>query len=117
VFFAFLYVINPQANGFVPPQPTRQQQRKKCAVPLIAHRRQKPGSLKTISRGVKSRESLRASQLFTPHPAAIPTFVDNHDNHARIRFIPSDGVPIFDNQVTAGLACLLALPEFHCIYS
>ena len=34
MFFAFLYVINPQANGFVPPQPTRQQQRKKCSVPL-----------------------------------------------------------------------------------
>jgi hypothetical protein len=34
VFFALLQVINPQANGFVPPQPTRQQQRKKCSVPL-----------------------------------------------------------------------------------
>ncbi|NYF53567.1 hypothetical protein HDF12_003966 [Edaphobacter lichenicola] len=32
---------------------------------------QKPGRLKPISRGVKSRESLRASQLFTPRPAAI----------------------------------------------
>jgi hypothetical protein len=27
--------------------------------------------LKTISRGVKSWESLRVAQLFTPHPAAI----------------------------------------------
>jgi glycosidase len=44
------------------------------------------------------------------------TFVDNHDNKARIRFIPPDGVPIFDNQVTAGLACLLALPGIPCIY-
>jgi glycosidase len=44
------------------------------------------------------------------------TFVDNHDNHARIRFIPPDGIPIFDNQVTAGLACLLALPGIPCIY-
>ena len=44
------------------------------------------------------------------------TFVDNHDNHARIRFLPPDGVPIFDDQVTAGLACLLALPGIPCIY-
>ena len=44
------------------------------------------------------------------------TFVDNHDNHARIRFIPPNGIPIFDNQVTAGLACLLALPGIPCIY-
>ncbi|MCU1252716.1 MAG: hypothetical protein JWQ49_5745 [Edaphobacter sp.] len=34
MFFALLEVINSQANGFVPPQPTRQQQRKKCSVPL-----------------------------------------------------------------------------------
>lgn len=44
------------------------------------------------------------------------TFVDNHDNHARIRFIPPNGVPIFEDQVTAGLACLLALPGIPCIY-
>jgi hypothetical protein len=34
VFFALPQVINPQANGFMPFQPTRQQQRKKCSVPL-----------------------------------------------------------------------------------
>jgi hypothetical protein len=34
VFSALLQVINPQANGFMPPQSTRQQQRKKCSVPL-----------------------------------------------------------------------------------
>ena len=44
------------------------------------------------------------------------TFVDNHDNKARIRYIPPNGVPIYDNQVTAGLACLLALPGIPCIY-
>ena len=44
------------------------------------------------------------------------TFIDNHDNKARIRYIPPDGVPIYDNQVTAGLACLLALPGIPCIY-
>ena len=44
------------------------------------------------------------------------TFLDNHDNHARIRFIPPDGVPIYDDQVTAGLACLFALPGIPCIY-
>lgn len=44
------------------------------------------------------------------------TFVDNHDNHARIRYLPRDGKPIYDDQVTAGLACLLALPGIPCIY-
>ena len=34
MFFALLYAINPQANGFMPSQPTRQQQPKKCSVPL-----------------------------------------------------------------------------------
>jgi len=37
----------------------------------IAHPHQKSGCMPTISRGVESRESLRASQLSMPHPAAI----------------------------------------------
>jgi glycosidase len=44
------------------------------------------------------------------------TFLDNHDCKARIRYIPPDGDPIYDNQVTAGVACLLALPGIPCIY-
>jgi glycosidase len=44
------------------------------------------------------------------------TFLDNHDNKARIRYIPPDGVPVYDDQVTAGLACLLALPGIPCVY-
>src|SRR5271163_712889 len=44
------------------------------------------------------------------------TFLDNHDNKARIRYIPPNGVPIYDNQVTAGLTCLLALPGIPCVY-
>ena len=44
------------------------------------------------------------------------TFLDNHDNKARIRYIPPDGVPRYDFQVTAGLACLFALPGIPCVY-
>jgi glycosidase len=44
------------------------------------------------------------------------TFLDNHDCHARIRYIPPDGVPIYDDQVTAGLTCLFALPGIPCVY-
>lgn len=44
------------------------------------------------------------------------TFLDNHDMKARIRYLPPDGVPRYDDQVTAGLACLLALPGIPCIY-
>ncbi len=42
------------------------------------------------------------------------TFVDNHDNRERVRVPSAD--PAFDNQVTAGVACLLALPGIPCIY-
>jgi glycosidase len=44
------------------------------------------------------------------------TFLDNHDNHARIRVKPQAGQPNFDDQVTAGLACLFALPGIPCVY-
>jgi glycosidase len=44
------------------------------------------------------------------------TFLDNHDNKARIRSVPADGVAVYDDQVTAGLACLLALPGIPCVY-
>ena len=44
------------------------------------------------------------------------TFVDNHDNRDRIRQVSANGVPLYDSQVTAGLACLIALPGIPCIY-
>lgn len=44
------------------------------------------------------------------------TFLDNHDNKARIRYLPPNGATTYDDQVTAGLACLLALPGIPCIY-
>lgn len=44
------------------------------------------------------------------------TFLDNHDNRVRIRFVAPDGTAAFDDQVTAGLACLLALPGIPCVY-
>jgi len=44
------------------------------------------------------------------------TFLDNHDNKARIRYVPPNGIPIYDDQVTAGIACLLALPGIPCLY-
>jgi glycosidase len=44
------------------------------------------------------------------------TFLDNHDQQARIRYVPADGKPIYDNQVTAGLACLFGLPGIPCVY-
>jgi glycosidase len=44
------------------------------------------------------------------------TFLDNHDCHARIRYLPADGSTTYDDQVTAGLACLFALPGIPCVY-
>ena len=44
------------------------------------------------------------------------TFLDNHDNRERIRYIPPNGIPAYDSQVTAGIACLFALPGIPCVY-
>jgi glycosidase len=44
------------------------------------------------------------------------TFLDNHDNKERIRYVPPIGIPAHDNQVTAGIACLFALPGIPCVY-
>ena len=44
------------------------------------------------------------------------TFLDNHDNKARIRYLPPGGATTYDPQVTAGLALLFALPGIPCVY-
>jgi glycosidase len=44
------------------------------------------------------------------------TFLDNHDSHARIRYLPPGGATTYDDQVSAGLACLFALPGIPCVY-
>jgi glycosidase len=46
------------------------------------------------------------------------TFLDNHDNKERIRYVPpSPASPTeYDDQITLGLACLYSLPGIPCLY-
>ena len=44
------------------------------------------------------------------------TFLDNHDMKERIRFVQPGDEHKFDDQVTLGLASLLALPGVPCVY-
>jgi glycosidase len=44
------------------------------------------------------------------------TFLDNHDQHERIRFVQPGDEHRFDDQVTLGIACLMSLPGIPCIY-
>jgi glycosidase len=44
------------------------------------------------------------------------TFLDNHDMKERIRYLDPGNPHKFDDQVTLGLATLLALPGVPCVY-
>jgi glycosidase len=44
------------------------------------------------------------------------TFLDNHDVKERLRFEDPTSPHRFDNQVTLGLGCLMALPGIPCVY-
>lgn len=44
------------------------------------------------------------------------TFLDNHDQNERIRYIDPTNATRFDDQVTLGLASLFCLPGIPCVY-
>jgi glycosidase len=44
------------------------------------------------------------------------TFLDNHDQHQRMYYSPSDAPGQFDAQATLGLGCLFTLPGIPCLY-
>lgn len=44
------------------------------------------------------------------------TFLDNHDQHARFRYVDPSRPGLYDGQVSAALACLLSLQGIPCIY-
>jgi glycosidase len=44
------------------------------------------------------------------------TFLDNHDQHQRFYFSPSDAPQRFNAQATLGLGCLFTLPGIPCVY-
>ena len=44
------------------------------------------------------------------------TFLDNHDQNARVRYVHPGNEHAFDDQVTLALASLFALPGIPCVY-
>jgi glycosidase len=44
------------------------------------------------------------------------TFLDNHDQHGRFRYVDASDPVAFDDQVSAGLGTLLSLPGIPCVY-
>jgi len=44
------------------------------------------------------------------------TFLDNHDQHSRLRYIDAAQPDRYDGQVPAALACLLSLQGIPCVY-
>jgi glycosidase len=44
------------------------------------------------------------------------TFLDNHDNKARFYFVDPSDPHALDDQLTAAVACLFALPGIPCLY-
>ena len=65
------------------------------------------------------RRKLIEAQILSSHGDAtrfFVTFLDNHDSHARVRFVQPGDEHKYDDQVTLGLACLMALPGIPCIY-
>jgi glycosidase len=44
------------------------------------------------------------------------TFIDNHDNKERVRYVNPANPTQYDDQVTLGIACLYCLPGIPCLY-
>jgi len=44
------------------------------------------------------------------------TFIDNHDNKERVRYVDPANPTEYDDQVTLGVACLYCLPGIPCLY-
>jgi glycosidase len=77
-----------------------------------------PGNPASIVAMYQNRKTVEQNVLSSHGDATrfFVTFLDNHDNKARIRYVPPNGPAIYDDQVTAGIASLLALPGIPCIY-
>jgi glycosidase len=69
--------------------------------------------------GMYHRRKLTEQDVLSSHGDAtrfFVTFLDNHDQHARIHYVDPTNPTKYDGQVTAGIACLFGLPGIPCIY-
>jgi glycosidase len=66
----------------------------------------------------QTRKSVEANILSSHGDATryFVTFLDNHDQNQRIRYVQPGDEHAFDDQVTLALACLLTLPGIPCLY-
>ncbi len=66
------------------------------------------GLRKQVEQGVVSSHG-EAGRFFV-------TFLDNHDQHSRIRYVDAAHPNRYDGQVAAALGCLLSLQGIPCVY-
>lgn len=74
-----------------------------------------PGEVVTM---FEHRKQVERSILSTHGDASnfFVTFLDNHDQNTRFYYRDPSNPDLFDDQVTLGIACLLALPGIPCLY-
>ncbi|MFY9779013.1 MAG: alpha-amylase family glycosyl hydrolase [Candidatus Baltobacteraceae bacterium] len=90
--YPLFYALPPAAKGFAPPA---------AVAAMYEHR-------KSVEADILSSHG-DATRYFV-------TFLDNHDQNARIRYVAPGNEHAFDDQVTLALASLLSLPGIPCVY-
>jgi glycosidase len=90
--YPLFYVLPPAAKGLTPPA---------AVAAMYQHR-------KSVEADILSSHG-DATRYFV-------TFLDNHDQTARVRYVNPGDEHAFDDQVTLALAGLLSLPGIPCVY-
>jgi glycosidase len=84
-------------------------------LPAVAKGEQPPSNVATMYTGRKKDENT----VLSSHGDAtrfFVTFLDNHDQNERFRYVDPTNPTRFDDQFTLGLACLFCLPGIPCVY-
>jgi glycosidase len=85
-----------------------------CLTPMVKAE-QPPSAVVQMYNARKEKEAT----ILSSHGDAtrfFVTFLDNHDDNERIRYVDPNNATRFDDQVTLGLACLFCLPGIPCVY-
>lgn len=85
-----------------------------CLTPMVKAE-QPPSAVVQMYNARKEKEAT----ILSSHGDAtrfFVTFLDNHDDNERIRYVDPNNGTRFDDQVTLGLACLFCLPGIPCVY-
>jgi glycosidase len=90
--YPLFYALSPMVKGFTSPS---------AVAAMYQHR-------KLVEANILSSHG-DATRYFV-------TFLDNHDQNARVRYVQPGNEHAFDDQVTLALASLFALPGIPCVY-